>query len=291
MQKSKVSLHNHLGRNGRNPGFDKTIDIIYQGLGAKGVFGIGNCNDFRYEDFINQSGGRYTRIFIKESGTITLSPIAVYIPEKEILLLRGQEVFSDKGHFLVFCHEKNIEKKILEDCLNEATDNNAILGTDHRYYLGGLGKFLEENPSYEGYFDFDEVYNGTSEIGKWFIGPRNSNEKAIENYKTNLDGKLFENQKNGKEHYIGAVSFGDTHQLTRFGTNILKNSYTFLQLDFMENKEKASKINPEKIIDELRNKLQLSTLDNCVMKPNKLDALVHAFNMVVMNRVERLWKK
>ena len=97
MQPSKTSLHNHLGRNGRNPGFDETIDIVYNALGSRGIFGIGNCNDIRYEDFINQRG-RYERKFIG-NGDPKENHIAVYVPDKEIMIVRGQEVFSDKGHF------------------------------------------------------------------------------------------------------------------------------------------------------------------------------------------------
>ncbi len=287
MQQSKVSLHNHLGRNGKNPGFDRTIDLIYNALGSKAVFGIGNCNDFRYDEFITQKGN-FEKVFIGENLD---ENIAVYIPNKEIMLIRGQEVFSDKGHFLVFGYNYNIGSKTLDDALYQAVDNNAILGTDHRYYLGGLGKFLEENPKYEGYWDFDEVYNGTSEIGKWHIGPKNSNERAIDNYKNKIQGKTFTNPINGKQHKIGAVAFGDTHQLTRCRRKILGYSYTNLELDFMQDKEIASKINPNKLIDELREKLQHSILENCVMHPNKIDALFHVFNMTVVNKVEKLWMR
>lgn len=279
---SKVSLHNHLGRNGRNPGFDRTVDIVYEALGPKGIFGIGNCNDFRYESFISQEGN-YERVKIGSG-----NPIAIYVPEKEIMLVRGQEVFSNRGHFLVLGHSKNIGRSNLDDALHEASDNNSLIGIDHRYYLGGLGKFLEEKPDYEGYFDFDEVYNGTSEIGKWFLGPRNSNKKAIENYKKNLQGKIFQNPRNGKKHLIGAVAFGDTHQLKRLGMNIVGKSYTKLELDFMKDEEKASKVEAEEFVEDLRYGLQNSKFDNLVMKPNKIDALIHAFNMVVVNRVEKI---
>lgn len=280
MEKSKVSLHNHLGRNGRNPGFDKTVDVIYQGLGPGAVFGIANCNDFRFEHFISQPNQRYHRNIL---GYNTKHPAAVYVPEKQMLIIRGQEVFSNNGHFLVFGYEKNIEKTHLDDALREAVDNNAIIGTDHRYYRSGLGKFLEENREYEGYFDFDEVYNGTSEVAQWGIGPRKSNERAIENYQKNLQGKTFENPLTGKKHLIGAAAFGDTHQLKRVSGNLTGKSYTLLDLKFM--KEDIS--DPE-WIDKLRYSLHYSNLDNCVMKPNRWDALCHVLNLTVVNRVEKI---
>ena len=282
MEKSKVSLHNHLGRNGNNPGFDETIDIIYRGLGAGGVFGIANCNDFRFEKFVFQPNQRYERTFI---GYNIKQPVAVYIPDKQIMIIRGQEVFSDKGHFLVFGYERNIERTGLDDGLHEATDKMEIIGTDNRYYISGLGKFLEKNPSYEGYFDFDEAYNGTSEIGKWFVGPRDANEKSIEHYQKNIRGNVFENPRNGKKHLIGACSFGDTHQIKRFSGNLTGKSHTMMDLNFMQNPDQIK--GPE-WIDEFRYKLHYSTIKDCAMKPNKWDALCHVFNLTIVNKIEKI---
>ena len=38
----KVDLHNHLGSNGKNQGFDETIDLVYNKLGPNSTFGIAN---------------------------------------------------------------------------------------------------------------------------------------------------------------------------------------------------------------------------------------------------------
>ncbi len=50
----KADLHNHLGSNGVNPGFDETINSVCDRLGPNSVFGIANSDDYRYENFIEQ---------------------------------------------------------------------------------------------------------------------------------------------------------------------------------------------------------------------------------------------
>ena len=52
----KADLHNHLGRYGIFDSFNETIDFAADRLGENGIFAIANCNDFRYERFINSRG-------------------------------------------------------------------------------------------------------------------------------------------------------------------------------------------------------------------------------------------
>ena len=84
----KIDLHNHLGKNGKNPGFDQTIDIAHKQLGNNGVFGI--CNDgpvdYRYQEFTTQGGGKYDRVWLGEDKR------ALFVPQKQIYVVGVKEI-------------------------------------------------------------------------------------------------------------------------------------------------------------------------------------------------------
>ena len=65
--------------------FDKTINIARKRLGKRGIVGVVNYTDKRYEDFSKLPG--YDRTNIGN---------AIYIPEKEILIIKGQETPTRK---------------------------------------------------------------------------------------------------------------------------------------------------------------------------------------------------
>ncbi len=257
-ERVKTDLHNHLGRNGANPGFDETIDIVVKRLGKRGIFGI--CNDgpedYRYEEFVEQAGGRYERVDVGEGR-------AYYVPEKEVLVVGVEEVESTKGHFLVvgIPKRKKIGTKNLEDALKKAEDLNGIMIPVHSFFLEGLGSYLVEKPILLHYFDSLEVYNASAELGNVFpfrfvLGDR-ANQKALDFYRERIEGK----------YDIGICSFTDGHSCKVIGT-----SHTLLPQPRMENSET--------LVSSLRQGLK-ETRDPKYLhtKPNKWDAFIHAVHM------------
>jgi hypothetical protein len=253
----KADLHNHLGSNGKNPGFDETIDLVYSRLGPNSAFGIADSDDFRYENFIDQKLGKYDREKI-ENGK------AVYVSEKKVLVVKCQEMFTKDGHVLViaFPPKKIVKTKNTRDAIKLAKDYDGILSAVHPFYKEGIGKFLEENSELLELFSTWEVYNGSAEFSFPKILPRNSNKKSIDFYFNNL---LKNEQLN-----IGESSFTDGHDVKVIGT-----CYTELNLDINSIKEGLVR----KLDNALR---EVKSEEQLHMKQNEKDAAIHAVKMALV---------
>ena len=247
----KADLHNHLGKNGDNPGFDETIDIVYDRLGPNSIFGIANSNDYRYEKFLSQLG-KYNRQGIGDGR-------AVYVPEKGILIVKCQEIFTEQGDVLAIAmpYRKNIQTKDTCDAIKATKDMGAILDAVHPFYIDGIGRFLSENPKLLENFSTWEIFNGSAEF--WFpkILPRNANDKALEFYAKEI--QLNSNLD------IGLSSSTDGHLVRTIG-----KCYTKLD-DF--------DLTSPNLINELDSKLRkVKSMEKLCMESNKLDAIQHAFH-------------
>ncbi|MFA5173836.1 MAG: hypothetical protein WC438_01505 [Candidatus Pacearchaeota archaeon] len=202
--KIKADLHNHGGTLLYNGDFNKVIDRAHKKLGFNGILGWINFADNRYETLVSKKG--YER---QDLGN------AVYVPEKNILVLRGQEIGTKQGHLLVLGLKENLkDQRTLEDTLKEAKDNNGIIIADHPFYFEGLGKYLIKNPDLIEDFDAIEIHNGCANFY-----PFNANKKA----------RIFYNHQTPFDD-LGSVSFSDGHSLNEIGS-----SYTCLEnIDFSD---------------------------------------------------------
>ena len=248
----KVDIHNHLGRNGDNPGFDKTIDIAYSRLGEGGVFGIANSDDFRYEKFVEQKGGKYNRVPVSDKK-------AVYVPERDMLVVKCQEMFTKQGDILAIAmpHGKEVKTKNTRDVIMEAIDLGAILDAVHPFYFESIGNFLEKNVGLLQLFSTWEVWNGSA---VWLPGlsRMNPNKKATDFYLSNF----LESLASG----IGMSASTDGHSAESIG-----KCYTMLD-DF----SLTSKNLPKELHREFRN---VKSLDKLHRESNKWDVCKHAVHM------------
>ena len=204
----KADLHNHLATFEHMPNFNKTLDIASKKLGKGGILGLVNGKDNRYEKFISQKG--YERQDFKN---------CIYVPEKDILVVKGQEVFTNQGHLLAYGLEErfNLENsRNLEESLISSKDNKALIILPHPFFIDGLGPYLEKNKDLLNYFNGIEIFNGEALWG---------NKEAQEFY-----NKLKLEMAFGG-HEIGACSFSDGHSLYEIGncctpiTKLWKQNY------------------------------------------------------------------
>ena len=151
----KADFHNHFLTSSKmeRVGFNKPINRAVKRLGEGAVMGLVNFEDKRYEKYCSLDG--YTRIDFRN---------AVYVPEKQALVVKGQEIQASSGeHILVLGLEKDVHLKgfrTIEDTLKEAKDNNGIIIADHPFHKHGIGFFLESHKEFLEFFDAIEVHNG-----------------------------------------------------------------------------------------------------------------------------------
>ena len=247
----KADLHNHLGKKGTNPGFDKTLDLVYKRLGPNSIFGIANFDDFRYEEFIDQKGGKYERVPVSDKR-------AIYVPEKNMLVVKCQEMLTKEGDVLAIAmpYRKNIKTKNTKDAIIAANDLEAILDAVHPFYLDGVGNFMKKNFELFSFFSTFEVYNG-SLIFVPGVTPMYANKKALDFYISHDLEKQFG---------IGMSSSTDGHSVKSIG-----KCFTLLD-DF----SLTSKNLPLEIRNALKNVKSLYRLH---MEPNYFDAFKHAVHI------------
>lgn len=239
----KADLHNHFSTWSYGWGdFDLVIDKISTKFG-KGVIGLANCDDKRYEIFVDSSSGnsRYERVEIGEDKN------ALWLPQKNILIVRAQEVFTEQGDFLVLGTPKNhrIKKKDLREVIKEANEIGAGTIAIHPY-LRGTGEYLEKHPELIEQIDSIEIYNASVEL----FGSRHNN----------LTKRLF---VYGIHHNIGCCAFTDGHSINAIGT-----SYTNIPELDITNSETLKKSLREAL-------LQTRSAHYLKMNSAKIDAFMH----------------
>jgi hypothetical protein len=252
----KADLHNHLGKNGANPGFDETIDLVYNKRGPNFIFGICNCTsvDYRFENFANQKGGKYERIWLDDEKRI------LSVPEKQIYIVGAEEVVTKQGHLVVagMPSNKKIQKDnkslSLEDALKSAGDFRGIKIAVHPFGREGISEYIREHILLSAMLDGWEIYNASADLAVPGVLPFNANEKSAEFYNFCL--------KN--DYNLGACAFTDGHS-----PEVIGRSYS-----------EYCCINRDNLLMSLRQRIrQNQDFDNLHMEPAKLDAFKHAVNM------------
>lgn len=211
----KADLHNHLrsGPNGPLPDFNDVIDRAFDKLGAGGIIGIVNFvgvdyRDRRYERFASSPG--YDRCEFRNG---------LYVPEKSILVFKGQEVpiYEDKREVHLLALGVPREEDIatggkIEDTLAESIEMGCINILEHLFTPWGMGRLLVKDPELEHRVllnsDAVEVFNG---MGFW----------------KNRQARDYFERKRKRYPHLGAVKFSDGHSLREIGT-----SFSILEMPF-----------------------------------------------------------
>jgi len=209
-----ADLHTHL-RTGCIPkdwDFDKVIDAAYKRLGPGGILGLCNCKDNRYERFANLRTGSkgYARI---DCG------FAVYVPQKDIWIIKGQEVNTSEGEVLVLGLKAGNHIKeglslieTLYDAKFRSDDTISIIV--HPFWKDGAGKGFDKllnavpKAELEKLVDGFEVFDANASFYVPFLIEKNANEKAITYYNRKIITAGLD---------IGAVMSSDNHSLRGIG--------------------------------------------------------------------------
>lgn len=87
---AKTDLHNHLRTSSRPlKYFNEVADAASKTLGEGGVLGVVDFCDSRYKNLINLRGYERQNLGENQNG--------IYIPEKDIYMIGGQEVPTKEG--------------------------------------------------------------------------------------------------------------------------------------------------------------------------------------------------
>ena len=251
-RKVNADLHNHLRTwtwTGKKD-FDRAVKAAFKRLGSGGVLGITNFADTRYE--------LYTRQPRRHFGDNKGNAIHVIEPERDLLVVKGQEVQTNQGHLLILglmqdVHLRSSRRVTLEDALSEAEDNNGIIIADHPFYFEGVGSYLQRNPRILERIDALEL-NGSA---IWIPGktPRHTNQKLLEFY---LD--ITEDFP-----HLGVIANSDGHSFWEIG-----KSYSKIRA--------LNPSNADSITSSLRAGIRACTpeIEDITLRPSMAGAYLHA---------------
>lgn len=266
MRKVKADLHNHLRTSSNMKGlFNPAIDLASKRLGKGGIFALVNFEDERYERFSEENG--YER---KDLGN------AIYVPEKDILVVKGQEIPTKKGHLLVLGLERGVKisaNNTFIDIISEARYNGGIIIADHPFYHSGIGKMLERTPPILNHIDAIEGHNGEAAFGLP-IGPfpLNANRKAQEFY-----------EKMSQQYpHLGMISTSDGHSLYELGKSYIDINMPEDYLKFRI---------PGALSEFLLDRIHKSRLEDSHIEDSKLGALRHITALLAYAGLRKLGKK
>lgn len=188
--KVRADLHTHLSKLRDSYDFNKIMDKARENLGPEGVLGVTCFDDNRYKCLANSPG--YKREKIRNG---------FYVPDKKILVVKTQEVFSEHGHLLAvgLPEDESIKSRKLTDIINEAGDLGVGIIAVHLFTRRGLGKFLIRNPEYLQQLAGIEIHNGEAFY---------ANQRAKD---------FFEIIKDN--YKIGGLSNSDGHYLFEIGSS------------------------------------------------------------------------
>ena len=207
----RADLHNHFSTRSLVLDFDRVVERISRTLGPGGICGFVNFEDQRYEAFSKHASGDR----IENLGN------ALYVLDKDLLIVKGQEVPTQQGHLLVLGLEEGTHLKSgedLEETIGEAEINNGVIIADHPFYYQGVGEFLTtQGHDIFQRLDGFEVHNGEAAFSLPFGPlPRDANELAR---------IAYDKFRWGSGAKVGAISSSDGHSFKEVGS-----SYTMLKM-------------------------------------------------------------
>ncbi len=210
----EADLHTHLGPGGKNPGFDESMDLFHEKLGDGGIVVIANFADDsghgRFEEFVEQGGGKYERVPIGDKR-------AYYVPPPiGMLIIKGQEIQAKDGHLLAIAmpYREVIKTTETRGAMQAAKDLGSLFGPVHPFYNYGMGPYLFKHLYLLSEFAFLEGGNGSAELHIPIITKRNANPLAHDFY----HDKILSNPKLD----IGIIYASDAHSVEAVGTSWTK---------------------------------------------------------------------
>ena len=197
----KADLHGHVitwdGKDNREVGryFNKVIDIAAGRLGEGGIISVVNFFGERYEYFVGAEGYRRKFVSIDKRG--------MHVPEKDIYVVRGQEVPTLQGHLLALAtpYGSKIEGgRGMAETLEDIEKFGGISVLVHPFYFNGAGPYVNSCRKLLKKVDAIEVYNGEVVCSL-------ANRKARKFY-----------EEVSREHaHLGALSSSDGHSVGEVG--------------------------------------------------------------------------
>ncbi len=253
-RKVKADFHNHLRTSSRlsDEDFNAAIDIASERLGLGGTFGMINFADKRYEKFTQLIG--YKREYVGENRN------AIYVPERDVLVVKGQEVPTKQGHLLILglgWDEHITPYMTLEDTLKQAKEEyNATIIGDHLFFTQaqGAGRYLGENFHLVKDLDAIEVYNGEAAI------------HPLANFRAqNLFNRIV-------TYPTGAISTSDGHSLLEIGRN-------WTEIDEID------RGNPENYLTSLKESVQNTKRAKKMRRGSRIGAVNHVIDLIWILKV------
>lgn len=200
--KSKADLHNHWKTSRNIPSQKAIVKTVRKNLGERGVAGITNYEDDRFEKFYSE------KQYKSDKGENY-----IWFPNKKVLFVKVQEIPTQHGDLLAVGMPlgKNLKsRKDLHDTLKRIQDLGAVSVACYENI-----PYLEQNPKTINDLDAIETWNAEANLWLPGITQRKANKKAQE----------FYNEFKKDFPHLGKIISSDGHSLYEIGK-------THMEIDF-----------------------------------------------------------
>lgn len=261
----RADLHNHLSTYGSVeklvvPALKRAKKVLGADSASYGVLGLANLGRNIYEEFVAKTPPQIERHDFEN---------AVFFPVYNTLVLKGQEVSTEKGHLLVLGlpQDKHLKAgRTIEETIQEARDINrtTTIIAVHPWDTFGIFARLFNEPNSRCHLDYVltlidgiEVHNGESAFLSY------ANTKAFKHY---LKMSLEQKQR------IGMIASSDGHSVREIGS-----SYTNLDMKEASQMTDLNELN-------ITVKKSIRATANCVdfhAENSRFGAFMHIANMAI----------
>lgn len=194
----KADLHYHAPphRKLRKGDFNRIVDLARQRLGAGGILALVSFDNYKpYDGVYNLSSGYKRQSFGN----------AFYVPERQILVVRGQEMHTNQGDILSLGLEKMLPFRMthppdFKDVARAIQQEGGTGVLVHGFCLQGAGRYVQKHLEILTDLDAIEIHNGRA------LSP-GANRRA----------RNFYYQVKQDSPYLGALANTDGHSFFEIG--------------------------------------------------------------------------
>lgn len=285
--KIRFDPHNHYKTSSVLTSYDfrRVVKMSSERLGDRGIAGLVNFADKRYEQFVNSDVCKSRGLELGKEKN------AMYFEgedgDNDAIVVKGQEIPTRQGHILAMGlgYEKHVRQyRTFEDTLKEVKDLGAIAILDHPFYVEGAGKYVMRNPHLLEQIDAVEIHNGEASFGllpsKWIESmPLPSGlKKLIPPIKANKNARGFYNMFLKQYPHLGAISTSDGHSISEWFGMVNEFGTSWTEID-----EPETNAN---FVESLRNSVRnASHLSRRSKHKSYLGAMNHILDLVWITKI------
>ena len=258
--------------------YKHVAQLASHALGRNGIVAVPNARptanqpdpEFRYEELLD-AANRTTDIIKIDNRK------AFFDPNFNIYFMKAQEIRTDfSGDSVVFLvynlpYGKNLEANNGEQVLEDAVENNCIIGVTVPSCIKTLEKALDKKPDLLHYLDFVIIQSGIEAL-------RGNNPPSLAFYDKHIEQKTFTYPYSGEPHSIGGLYVSGGHRTPKSFIGRLLNGF---QQTLGSSDSLIAEPSSDNFMKDMRQNIQNTKKENGHLILIRAEALRHKASLTI----------